>query len=50
MQQSRPLAKKKHQMCAKSIVYVHGIDVTNTDDNYQECIPVGGGIIKRNIL
>jgi len=32
------------------IVDVHGIDVANTDDDNQECIPVGGGVRKRNIL
>ena len=52
VQQSRPLTKKKkkHQICAKYIVDVHGIDVANTDDNNQERILVGGGVIKRNIL
>jgi hypothetical protein len=29
---------------------VHGIDVANTDDNNQDRILVGGGVIKRNIL
>jgi hypothetical protein len=31
-------------------VDVHGIDVANTDDNNQECIPVGGSVRKWNIL
>ena len=50
MQQSRPLAKKKHQIYTKSIVDVLGIDVANTDDNNQDRIPVGGDVIKWNIL
>jgi hypothetical protein len=50
VQQSRPLTKKKSQIYAEYIVYVHGIDVANTDDNNQECILVGGGAIKWNIL
>ena len=49
MQQSRPLVKKKNQIYAKSIVDVHGVDVANTDDNNQERILVGGGVIKWNI-
>lgn len=35
MQQSRPLTKKNHQIYAKSVVDVHGIDVANMDDNSQ---------------
>jgi hypothetical protein len=48
--QSRPFAEKKHQTYAKSVVDVHGIGVASTDENCQKRIPVGGGIIKRNIL
>lgn len=31
MQQSRPLTEKSHQVCAKYIADVHGIDVSNAD-------------------